>query len=68
MSEHKRDGSLESVSTLNGPVEKNQPATIRNANEPVRYALNLSKSRSAVLNPSVQQASFSPMPAFPILS
>ena len=41
-------------------VEKNQPASIQNANEPVRDALELSKSRSAVLNPYVQQASFSP--------
>ena len=40
------------------PVEKNQPATIQNANESIRDALKLSKSRSAGLNPSVQQASF----------
>ena len=42
-----RDGSLQSVCPLN------RPATIQ------RDALELSKSRSAVLNPSIQQASFS---------
>ena len=40
-------------------VEKNQPATIQNGNKPIRDAWKLSKSRSAVLNPFVQQASFS---------
>ena len=42
-------------------VEKNQPATIQNANKSVRDALKFSKSRSEVPNSSVQQASFSPM-------
>ena len=41
-------------------VEKDQPATIQNANEPVRDVPKLSEWRSAVLNPFVQQASFSP--------
>ena len=36
-------------------VEKNQPASIQNANETIRDALKLLKSRSAMLNPSVQQ-------------
>ena len=39
-------------------VEKNQPANIQNANEPERDAPNLSKLRSAVLNPSVQHSQF----------
>ena len=41
-------------------VEKNQPATIQNANEAVRDVPKLSEWRSAVLNPFVQQGSFSP--------
>ena len=36
---------------------------IQNTNEPVRDNLKLSSSRSAVLNPSVQQASFLSAPA-----
>ena len=40
-------------------VEKNQPSTIQNANKSVRDAMKFSKSRSAVQNSSVQQASFS---------
>ena len=48
-------------------VEKNLPATIQNANKFVKGALKLLKSRSAVLNPSVQQASFLPMAALLIL-
>ena len=61
-------GSLQCVCPLNGAVEKNEPATIQNGHELVRDALKLLKSRSAVLNPSVQQASFSPMAAVLILS
>ena len=33
-------------------VKKNQPATTQNTNESVREATKLSKSRSAVLNPT----------------
>ena len=49
-------------------AEKKQPVTVQNDNEPVRDAPKLSKSRSAVLNPSAQQASFSPPAAVIILS
>ena len=38
---------------------KNQPATIQIANKPIRDTLKLLKSKSAVLNLAIQQASFS---------
>jgi len=44
-------------------VEKNEPANIQNANEPARDPLKLLKSKSTVLNPSVQRASFCPTAA-----
>ena len=47
---------------------KNQPATIQIANKPTRDTPKLSKSKSAVLNPAIQQASFSPMAAGLILT
>ena len=46
---------------------KNQPATIQIANKPIRDTPKLSKSKSAVLNPAIQQASFSPVMAVLIL-
>ena len=60
-----RDGSLQSVCLLNGRCREESASycTCTNANKPVRDAPELLKSRSAVLNPSIQQASFSPMVA-----
>ena len=49
-------------------VEKNQSATVQNADEPIRDAPELSKPKSAVLNPSVQQGSFLPTVVVLILS
>ena len=49
-------------------IEQNQSATIQYANETIRNASKLSKLRSAVLTPSAQQASFSPMAVVKIIS
>ena len=35
-------------------VEKNQPDTVQKANKPIREAQGLSKSKSAVLDPTTQ--------------
>ena len=48
-------------------VEQKYPATIQNDNKAVRDTPKLSKSRSAVLNLFVQQASFSSAIAVQIL-
>ena len=60
-----QDGSLQSVyhesnvCPVNGCCKTDLLLCIHNTNEPVRDTLKLSKSSSAVVNPSVQQASFS---------
>ena len=52
--------SIRTSACVNCPVEENQPASLQNSNEPIRDAPKLSKSRSGVLNPTIQQASFLP--------